>query len=302
MTGGQYPQRIVCLAAEIPEILHELGALDRVVGISAYTTRPREALSIPKVSGFQYGSVDRILATRPQLAILTSAVQRDLARELLARGIPVLHLNPHRLSDVFDTVRLMGSLVGAWERAEALCRRLQAAVEEVSAEAARLQWRPRVYFEEWMDPLVCGCGWVSDVIEIAGGRDIFRDRSVEGRSAAARTVDWEDVVRSQPDIMLASWCGKPFRPGEVLARPRAGEVPAVRRSALHELTQPILQCGIGLADCLREVHGLIRRHVDAHAPEERETGAEADGQGPSARAVAAEPERSRGEHAGLRRQ
>lgn len=256
---------MVCLAAEIPEILHALGALDRVVGISAYTTRPAEALRIPKVSGFQHGSVERILSVRPQLAILTSDVQRDLAVRLGEAGVTVVHLHPHRLTDVFDTIRLLGRLVGARDQAEALCAKLQADLDTVAAAARQLPRCPRVYFEEWMEPLISATGWVSDVIELAGGQDIFREKALAGRKAADRVVTWDEVVAEKPDVILASWCGKPFEPEDVTSRPQADEIPAVRHGHVYEVGGIILQCGLGLVDAAWEVHRRIRAAVTGRA-------------------------------------
>lgn len=257
-----FPERIVCLAAEIPEILFELGALDRVVGISAYTTRPEAALHLPKVSGFQHGSVDRIMQQRPELVILTSGVQKELAGKLAAAGAALLHLNPHRLDDLFANVRLLGNLVGEPLRAKALCERMQADVADVRRQAEALPRRPSVYFEEWMDPILCGTGWVSDLIEIAGGTDVFREQSVVGRATAARVVTEAAWANAAPDIMLASWCGKPFDEQVVFARPGSNAVPAVRDGRVYELDGTILQCGPMLMDSLREIHRIIARAVE----------------------------------------
>ncbi len=160
---------------------------------------------------------------------------------------------------MFGHIRLLGQLVGAPDGAEALCRRLEQALAEMAHAAARLPRRPRVYFEEWMDPLICGTGWVSDLIERAGGMDVFRDRAVAGRAALDRRVEWAEVVARQPELILASWCGKPFRCSEVLARPGAGAIPAVQTGEVHEVEAPILQCGLGLLDSLRELHAHIAR-------------------------------------------
>lgn len=256
-----YPERIVCLAAEIPEILYELNALDRVVGISAYTTRPAEALSLTKVSGFQYGSVERILRERPDLVILTSGVQKELASKLAAAGATLLHLNPHRLDDLFSNIRLLGNLVGEPTRAHALCERLQSDIAQIRRQGKELSWHPKVYFEEWMDPLLCGTGWVSDLIEIAGGTDVFRARSLAGRLTADRRVTEDEWVQAAPDIMLASWCGKPFEERAVRDRPHANKVPAVQNGHVYEVDGTILQFGPMLVDVLRDIHRLIANVV-----------------------------------------
>lgn len=256
-----FPERVVCLAAELPEILYHLGALDRVVGISAYTTRPAAALQIQKVSGFQHGSVKRILQTNPQLAILTSGVQRDLGAALAEEGVSLLHLNPHRLADMFAHVLLIGNLVGESERAQRLCDDLRRECDAVQQAAKQLPRRPRVYFEEWMDPMMCGTGWVSDLIEIAGGQDVFRALSIDGRKARQRIVQPADVSAAEPDIILASWCGKPFELEQMTNRPGFETIPAIRTSAVYEIGSEILQCGPMLIDSLREIHQLIKAHA-----------------------------------------
>lgn len=258
-----YPERIVCLAAEIPDILRELGALDRVVGISAYTTRPAEALSLPKVSGFRHGSARRILDVHPDLVILTSQVQRDLAAELGASGATLLHLHPHSLADLFTTVEMLGNLVGSPERAADLCARMAGEMGRIREAAHRLPRRPRVYFEEWMDPSIAGIGWVSDIITIAGGEDIFRERAVHGRQAQDRVVTTEEIVAADPEVVLASWCGKPFSRAEFVRRDGMREVSAVRGGRVHELSSGILQCGPVLMEQLAVVHELVREAVAA---------------------------------------
>lgn len=258
---SHYPERIVCLAAEIPGILKALGSLDRVVGISAYTTYPKEALSLPKVSGFEHGSVDRILKVNPDVAILTSGVQQKLAVALGERGVTVIHLHPHRLHDLYQHVRLLGALVGEPARAEALAKQLEGAVESVRYTTHTLARRPLVYFEEWMDPLITGIGWVSDLIEAAGGTDIFRERSLAGRQSKNRVVGQEEWIHAQPDLFLASWCGKPFDLESVKERPGADTVPALQRNQVHEVDGSILQCGVELVDRLHEIAGYVREAI-----------------------------------------
>ncbi len=259
-----YPERIVCLAAEIPDILYRLGALDRVVGISAYTTRPPEALSIPKVSGFQHGSVKRILHHQPDIAILTSGVQKELASELSAQGVTTVHFNPHRLEDMFHTILLLGNLVGKPEEAVHLAAQLRDEVEAVREQAAKLPFRPSVYFEEWMDPIIVGTAWVSDLIEIAGGTDVFREQSINGRKASDRVVETEDVIAAAPDIVLASWCGKPFDLAVFVSRPGFPDVPAVKNDMVVEVSSEVLQCGPMLIDSLKDIHSIIRKFVIEH--------------------------------------
>jgi iron complex transport system substrate-binding protein len=256
-----FPERMVCLAAEIPAILDRLGALDRVVGISAYTQYPEAALRLPKVSGFKSGNLERILGLKPDLAILTSDVQKELAARLSDAGVYTLHLQPHRLEDLFKTIALLGNLVGEPHKAAQLTAELRQEMEEIRLQAERLPWHPRVYFEEWMDPLICGTGWVSDLIELAGGRDVFRTLSVEGRKASDRVIRPEDIRDAAPDLVLASWCGKPFDREQFTGRDGFPGIPAITRDAVYEIDGQILQCGPMLIGCLKHLHRLIKEHA-----------------------------------------
>lgn len=259
-----YPNRIVCLAAEIPEIIQRLGVLDKVVGISAYTTRPMEALGIEKVSGFRHGSAKRILKQDPDIAILTSGVQRELAAELAAYGVTMIHLNPHRLEDMFKTILLIGNLLGVPNRAVEYVDELRGEVEVIRQQARQLPFKPRVYFEEWMDPIIVGTGWVSDLIESAGGTDVFREKSASGRRATDWVVQSEEIVAAQPDIVLASWCGKPFDSAQFAARQGYANIPAVRRDMVIEIGSEVLQCGPMLLDSLKRIHEVIETFVSRY--------------------------------------
>lgn len=254
-----YPERIVCLGAELPDIFHRLGCLDRVVGISAYTDWPPEALAIKKVSGFRHGRARPILAMEPDLIILTSTVQQTLAEELAGHGVPVLHLYPHRLTDMFQTVRLLGHVVDRAATAEALVSDWMRIAERWQAQRDANTDPLPVYFEEWMDPLIAGTGWVSDLIEMAGGRDVFRALALDGRTARNRTVTPEQVLAARPQLIFASWCGKPFDRAALESRPGWSAVPAVAHGAVVELPPTILQCGPRLMDVLDDLHAHIRQ-------------------------------------------
>ncbi|MCF8566550.1 helical backbone metal receptor [Alicyclobacillus tolerans] len=253
-----FPERIVCLAAEVPEILFRLGALDKVVGISAYTTRPKEALDIQKVSGFKFGSPERIMSLKPDLVVLTSGVQKELAAQLAAKGATLVHFNPHRLEDLYSSIQLLGNLVNKPREADRLSAQIQTEISEIKAMSKTLPERPKVYFEEWMDPIICGTGWVSDLIEIAGGQDVFREKSIRGRSASERTVSIEEIVGAAPDVVLASWCGKPFENSSFLARNGFESIPAVQYSKVYEVSGEILQFGPMLIDRLKDLSKLFR--------------------------------------------
>jgi iron complex transport system substrate-binding protein len=253
------PRRIVCLTEEPTEILYALGEGHRVVGISAYTVRPPEAKrDKPVVSAFIGGSVPKIAALEPDLVIGFSDIQAKLASELISAQLPVLIFNQRSLQEIFDVVLDIGRLVDAGPRAEALAVGYLRGLEEAGERAARRHTRPRVYFEEWDDPTICGIQWVSELVEWVGGTDIFAERA-SGKAAKERFVTTEEIVAADPEIMLASWCGKPFDPAFVDARPALGGITAVRDGRVHEIpSEIILQPGpAALTDGLATLERLI---------------------------------------------
>jgi iron complex transport system substrate-binding protein len=234
------PQRIVCLTEEPTEILYRLGEGDRVVGISAYTVRPPEAAEQkPVVSAFIGGSVKKIAALRPDLVIGFSDIQADLARDLIAANLPVLIFNQRSLQEILDVIVDLGRLVDARERAEQMVAGFIERIETIQAETSRRAVRPRVYFEEWDDPMICGIQWVSELIEIAGGRDVFAEKA-RGRHAADRTICAEDIAAAVPDVMVGCWCGKPLDRDAVLTRPGLADVPAIANGRLVEMPPEII--------------------------------------------------------------
>ncbi len=258
------PKRIVCLTEETVETLYLLGEQDRIVGISGYVVRPPEARrEKPRVSAFTSADTEKIVALKPDLVLTFSDLQADIVADLVRRGIEVHAFNQRTVGQILDMIRMLGALVGAPVRAEALAANLARRVEAAREESGRLARRPRVFFEEWDDPLISGIGWVSELVEAAGGADIFAELS-SGRSARERIVTLEEVARRAPDVIIGSWCGKKFRPEKVAARPGFADVPAVRNGALYEVKSPlILQPGpAALTDGLAALEHIIRAHSD----------------------------------------
>jgi iron complex transport system substrate-binding protein len=238
------PRRIVCLTEETTEILYALGEQDRIVGISAYTVRPPEARrDKPVVSAFIGGSVKKIVALEPDLVLGFSDIQADLARQLIAHNLSVCIFNQRSIQQILDVVLDLGRLVDQKARATALCQGYIKRLEELSARAARRSARPRVYFEEWDEPMISAIEWVSELIEIAGGRNVFADRA-RGKLARERFVSAPDVVREDPEVVFASWCGKAFERAAFEARPGFSGLSAVRAGRVHEIpSELILQPG-----------------------------------------------------------
>ena len=255
------PQRIVCLTEEPTETLYALGEQHRIVGISGFTVRPPQARKEkPKVSAFTSAKIDEILKLKPDLAIGFSDIQADIAAELVRQGIEVWISNHRSVDGIVDYVRRLGALVGAASRANDYADALQRGLDEVRAQAARLPRRPTVYFEEWDEPQITGIRWVSELVGIAGGDDVFPELAQESLAKHRILADGGDVVRRAPDIILGSWCGKKFRPDKVAARPGWDAIPAVRDGELHEIKSPlILQPGpAALTEGVRAIAAIVQ--------------------------------------------
>jgi iron complex transport system substrate-binding protein len=271
----RFPARIVCLTEETTETLYRLGAGDRVVGVSGYTARPPEARTKPKVSAFLNARFDKIAALEPDLVLAFSDLQADIARELIRRGYPVVTFNQRSVAEILQMIRMLGGMIGLADRADALAAELESDLNAVGTSAARFERRPRVFFEEWDDPLISGIRWVEELVEIAGGDPIFPHL----RSAALgrdRIVTPDAVRDAAPDVILASWCGKKVRKATIASRAGWAEVPAIANGHVYEIKSTyILQPGpAALTEGLRQVHWLIAHSlgvaVDQRlAPEER---------------------------------
>lgn len=242
---SRLPQRIVCLTTETVEVLYALGEQDRIVGISGYTVRPPQARKEkPKVYAFTTGDIDKIMAVQPDLVLTFSDLQADIARDLIKAGVPVYAFNTRSIDDILGMVETLGRLVGAEAKAAELVAGLEAQIEETRAIAAerfaRTGHRPRVYFEEWDEPNITAVRWVSEMIEICGGENIFAERAALPLARDRILADPLEVVRRDPEIIIGSWCGKHFRPEHISARPGWSTVAAVKNGRLHEIKSAII--------------------------------------------------------------
>lgn len=254
------PRRIVCLTEEPTEVLYALGEQDRIVGISGFTVRPpRARKEKPKVSAFTSAKIGEILKLEPDFAIGFSDIQADIARELIAHGIEVWISNHRGVEGILDYIRRLGALVGVTGKAETLASEAERHIESIRTQAALLPRRPRVYFEEWDEPMISGIRWVAELIRIAGGDDVFPELAEQSLAKHRIIADGDEVIRRAPDIILASWCGKKFRPEKLAARIGWDAIPAVRDHQLHEIKSPIiLQPGpAALFDGLDALHAVI---------------------------------------------
>ena len=259
-----YPSRIVCLTEETTETLYLLGEGDRVVGVSGYTVRPPEARRKPRVSAFIHAKYDRIEALEPDLILGFSDLQANIASELIKRGYPVMVFNQRSIAEILQMIRVLGALIGCTEKANRLISHLELEIDSIRAAAAQLPCRPRVFFEEWDDPLISGIRWVEELVEIAGGDSIFPELR-DAKLGKQRIVSGEDVIRRQPDVIIASWCGKAVRPQRIAQRDGWQDVPAIRNGHIYEIKSSyILQPGpAALTEGVRQLHHIIARVAQA---------------------------------------
>jgi iron complex transport system substrate-binding protein len=256
-----YPQRIVCLTEETTETLYLLGEERRIVGISGYTVRPARARrEKPKVSAFTSAKFDKIMALEPDLVLAFSDLQADIAAELIKRGITVFAFNQRSVAEILQMVLTLARLVGCAEKGESLVAELRDGLDAVRRSAARFSHRPRVFFEEWNDPLISGIRWVEELIEVAGGAPLFPQLR-ESKVAKDRILAPAEVAARDPEIVIASWCGRAVKKEVIRARKGWDQVAAVRRGHVYEVKSTyILQPGpAALTEGLRQLHAIIAR-------------------------------------------
>jgi iron complex transport system substrate-binding protein len=257
-TAIDFPRRVVCLTAETAEIAYLVGAGDRVVGVPGTARRPGAAREKAKVGGFTTFKLDKILALEPDLVLAFSDLQRDIVRDLIGEGVSVLCTNQRSFDEVLEAILVIGGALGREGDARALVADMRDEIKQVREYSSVWPDRPRVYFEEWPDPLIAGIRWVSELIEIAGGHDVFAELRAQG-GAKDRVVAAGEVVRRNPDIILASWCGKPVDKSSIAARPGWAEMTAVRRGQVHEIDgADILSPGPSLMHGLRRIHEIVQ--------------------------------------------
>ncbi len=257
---ARFPERIVCLTEETTETLYLLGEEHRIVGVSGYTVRPPEARrDKPRVSAFLSAKTDRIRALEPDLVLGFSDLQADIARELVKAGHNVVIFNQRSVDEILSMILTLSAMVGAAAKGKRLVARLERKLERIRKASLRFARRPRVYFEEWDEPMISAIRWVSELVSIAGGEDIFPERAGSPGAAGRIVADGAEVVRRAPEVILGSWCGKKFRPERVRARPGWEAIPAVRDGELHEIkSAEILQPGpAALTDGVARIHAIL---------------------------------------------
>jgi len=255
-----YPHRIVCLTEETTETLYLLGEGNRVVGVSGYTVRPPEARKKPRISAYLHARFDKIEALEPDLILAFSDLQADIVNELIRRGYMVVTFNQRSIAEILEMIRMLGGLIGCTSKAETLATSLETGLNNVRMTAKQFSKRPRVFFEEWDDPLISGIEWVEELVEVAGGDPIFPELR-HAKLGKDRIVSPDEVARRQPDIIVGSWCGKSLQKKKIESRQGWQQVPAVQNGQIHEIKSAyILQPGpAALTEGVRQLQEIFTK-------------------------------------------
>ncbi len=255
-----YPKRIVCLTEETTEMLYLLGEEDRIVGISGYTVRPpRARKEKPKVSAFTSAKIDKIIELKPDLVLGFSDLQADIAADLIRQGISVHIFNHRSVDEIFQMILILGAMVGCQAKAQAWVDKHQIKITSIKDQIASQDQKPKVYFEEWYDPIITGIQWVSELIVIAGGIECYPELSRQNLAKNRIIADPLDVVQRNPDIIIGSWCGRKFHPDQLAKRKGWENVSAVKNGQIFEIkSATILQPGpAALTDGLDQIKTII---------------------------------------------
>jgi iron complex transport system substrate-binding protein len=263
--ASSYPGRIVCLSDEVAELIYLLGQQHRIVGVSGFSRRPPEVRQKPKVSTFRDASFEKIAELEPDLIITYSDVQAEITREASLRGYTVLNCNQRNIAEIFETLAMISRVLGRQTEGDELIAKWTTGLKQIAEATQTFPFRPRVFFEEWNDPIVNGIEWVEELIEVAGGEPIFPALR-KHKKAKERIVDWQRVVEQNPEVIFASWCGMKVNMQEITSRPGANEVTAVRLGQIYEIPSSlILQPGpAALTEGVRALHEVLARVVHAN--------------------------------------
>jgi len=255
-----YPKRIVCLTEETTEMLYLLGEEHRIAGISGFTVRPpRARKEKPKVSAFTSAKIDKIFALEPDLVLGFSDLQADIAADLIRLGINVHIFNQRSIDEIFSMILTLGAMVGCQRKAQHWVGEIEQKIAAMKQQAGTVDSKPKVYFEEWYDPIISGIQWVSELIVIAGGNECFPELSKNSLAKDRIVANPLDVAQRNPDIIIGSWCGRKFRPEHVLNRAGWEGVSAVKSGQIFEIKSAnILQPGpAALTDGLDQIKTII---------------------------------------------
>lgn len=249
--------KIICLTEETVETLYLLGREDLISGVSQYVERPPEAKIHPVVSQFLRSDIEKIVSLKPDLVIGFSDIQKDIASELIGRGLNVLVTNQRSLNEILNNILLLGRLIGEESKAKALIKKFEEKLSVFKSMSSSFPRRPKVYFEEWDNPRYSCIQWVSELIEACGGENVFKTKI--GAMAREREVTDEEIRMANPDIIFGCWCGKKVKIDSFTQRYPL--VTAVQKKFVWELSPAVfLQPGPALfLDGLDQIFEKIER-------------------------------------------
>lgn len=255
-----YPKKIVCLTDETTEMLYILGEQDRIVGISGFTVRPPQARKEkPKVSAFTSAKIDKIMDLKPDLVLGFSDLQADIASELIKKGVSVHLFNQRSVDEIFQMILMLGAMVGCQDKAQQWVIEHQEKITKIKEKVATWERKPKVYFEEWYDPIITGIEWVSELITIAGGEECYPELAKQKLAKNRIVADPLDVAKRNPDIIIGSWCGRKFHPEKAAKREGWSDINAVKNGQVFEIKSTlILQPGpAALTEGLDQITTII---------------------------------------------
>jgi len=236
----KYPERVICLTEETTELIYLLGAEDKIVGISGFTLRPPEARKTkPKVCTYIDANYEKIKKLNPDYIFAFSDMQAEIVKNLTLQGHHVVVFNQRSIKEILQNIIVIGSIIGKKRESEKLINTYEKRLEVISKKSEKLNYRPKVYFEEWYEPMISGICWVSELIQVAGGDDIFPELRKK-KNGKDRIVTSDEVIKKNPDIIIGSWCGKQFKKNQVKKRNGWGKINAVKNNRLHEIKSSII--------------------------------------------------------------
>ncbi len=252
--------RIVCLTEETVELFFKINRPDLIVGRSVYAVRPKELKDfdhIPKVTAFTHANIQKIKNLKPDLIIGYSDVQKEIAKNLVDEGLPVLITSQRTISEIIETMRLFGRIVGEEDKTNEILSPIIKKIE--SLKQINYSKRKKVYFEEWDSPHIGASPWIHELIELCGGESLFKERSFSSHKSLFRQISPEEIISENPDIILYSWCGKKGDPVEFSKRDGFNRIKAVQNGRVYELeSEIILQPGLAsLTDGIEIISELV---------------------------------------------
>jgi len=255
-----YPERIVCLTEETTETLYLLGQGHRIVGVSGYTVRPPEARAKPRISAFMSANIEKIEALKPDLVLAFSDLQADIAASLVRKGMTVMVFNQRSIAEILQMIRTLGGLVGCASEANRLAAGFESQLDRIRESVARLPRRLRVFCEECDDNIISGIRWVEELVVLAGGDPVFPELR-EAALGRDRIVLAPEVLRRDPEVIFASWCGKKVNKEAIRGRVGWSAMTAVRDHRIFEIKSTyILQPGPAcLSEGVRQLHAWLAK-------------------------------------------